>query len=326
MKYLNPEETKAKINDFTRKRRSFLFIVDSTGMKAVVCSPEEATHEGIFFNFNGITNRKDPEIVLPELLFTLFPVDFESYEKAFNNVMFHIHRGDTYLLNLTFPTPIKSNFSLLQLFQAATAPYKLLFRDQFVVFSPEIFIRISDSIISSFPMKGTIDADIPGAEKIIMEDRKEFYEHNTIVDLIRNDIAMVATRVRVNRFRYIDRIRTNRKDLLQISSEITGILPDGYLSSLGDILFTMLPPGSVTGAPKEKTVQIIRENEPDDRGFYTGICGYFDGNSLDSAVMIRFIEKTDNGMIFRSGGGITSRSDARREYQEMIEKVYVPLV
>ena len=88
----------------------------------------------------------------------------------------------------------------------------------------------------------------------------------------------------------------------------------------------MLPAGSVTGAPKEKTVQIIRETEPFERGFYTGICGYFDGESLDSAVMIRFIEKTDNEMVFRSGGGITARSDASSEYLEMIDKVYVPVV
>jgi para-aminobenzoate synthetase component 1 len=259
-------------------------------------------------------------------MFELFPIGFETYEKAFKKVNFHIRRGDTYLLNLTFPTSIKTNLSLHQLFQITSAPYKLLFRDQFVVFSPEIFIRIRDGIISGFPMKGTIDAGIPDAGKIILEDKKEFYEHNTIVDLIRNDISMVATMVRVKRFRYIDRIRTNRKDLLQISSEITGILPQDFISGLGEILFTLIPAGSVTGAPKEKTVQIIRETEPVERGFYTGICGYFDGTSLDSAVMIRFIEKTANGMVFRSGGGITARSDARNEYFELIDKVYVPVV
>ena len=326
MKFLNPEETKDKIKDYTGNREPFLFIIDSSMMNSIVYSPDEASREGIFFNFNGVMNWKDPEDHIPELLFELFPMDFETYEKAFKKVNYHIRRGDTYLLNLTFPTPINTNLSLHQLFQITSAPYKLLFRDQFVVFSPEIFIQIRDGIISGFPMKGTIDAGIPDAGKIILEDKKEFYEHNTIVDLIRNDLSMVATKVRVKRFRYIDRIRTNRKDLLQISSEITGELPEDFISKLGEILFTLLPAGSVTGAPKEKTVQIIRETETVDRGYYTGICGYFDGKSLDSAVMIRFIEKTDNGMFFRSGGGITARSDVWSEYLEMLNKVYVPVV
>jgi para-aminobenzoate synthetase component 1 len=137
---------------------------------------------------------------------------------------------------------------------------------------------------------------------------------------------MVATGIRVNRFRYIDRLHTNRKDLLQVSSEISGILPVNFLSHLGEIIFALLPAGSVTGAPKEKTVQIIRDTETCDRGFYTGICGYFDGNSLDSAVMIRFIENTGSGMVFRSGGGVTALSNVVDEFRELIDKVYVPVV
>ena len=326
MKFLSQEETRAKINDFGRKREPFLLIIDSSLMRSVVLRLDEAIHENIFFNFNGITNKKEEAKDIPEMIFELFPIDFETYEKAFNRVCFHIKRGDTYLLNLTFPTKVRTNLSMAQIFSIAQAPYKLLFRDDFTVFSPEIFIRIRDGIISGFPMKGTIDAGIPDAEKIILEDKKELNEHNTIVDLIRNDISMVATRVMVPRFRYTDRIRTNRKELLQVSSEITGRLSGDFLSRLGDIIFTMLPAGSVTGAPKEKTVQIIKEAEPDDRGFYTGICAYFDGKSLDSAVMIRFIENNSNGTYFRSGGGITALSDPLSEYQEMIDKVYVPVV
>jgi para-aminobenzoate synthetase component I len=326
MIFLNQEETKAKINDFARKRFPFLFVINSNMTQAIVCSPEEANHEGIFFNFNGITNGEEKTEGQPEMTFDLFPLGFEIYEKAFRRVENHIKRGDTYLLNLTFPTKIKTNLTLEQIYQLSNATYKLLFKDQFVVFSPEIFIRIMDNRITGFPMKGTIDAAIPDAEKIILNDKKEFCEHNTIVDLIRNDLAMVATGIKVNRFRYIDRIHTNRKDLLQVSSEISGILPGNFLSHLGEIIFTLLPAGSVTGAPKEKTVQIIRATEPSERGFYTGICGYFDGTSLDSAVMIRFIENTQNGMTFRSGGGITALSNSADEYRELIDKVYVPVV
>jgi para-aminobenzoate synthetase component I len=326
MVFLNPEETKAKINDFARKGSPFLFVINSSLTKAIVHSPEEASRNGIFFNFNGITNSQVKTMTSRQMIFELFPPDFETYERAFRKVEYHIRRGDTYLLNLTFPTRIRTNLSLQQLYEISNASYKLLFKDFFVVFSPEIFIRIREGRIFSFPMKGTIDADLPEAEKIILADKKEFYEHNTIVDLIRNDLAMVATGIKVNRFRYIDRLHTNRKDLLQVSSEICGILPENYLSHFGEIIFTLLPAGSVTGAPKEKTVKIIHESEIHDRGFYTGICGYFDGRSLDSAVMIRFIENTKEGMVFRSGGGITALSNVSEEYKELIDKVYVPIV
>jgi para-aminobenzoate synthetase component 1 len=129
----------------------------------------------------------------------------------------------------------------------------------------------------------------------------------------------------VNRFRYIDRIVTHEGELLQVSSEITGKLPDGYQSRLGEILFALLPAGSVTGAPKMKTMDVIREAEGADRGYYTGVCGIFDGNNLDSAVLIRLIENHNGVMRFRSGGGITFLSEARTEYKEMRDKVYVPI-
>ena len=97
------------------------------------------------------------------------------------------------------------------------------------------------------------------------------------------------------------------------------------LSNLGNILFSLLPAGSVTGAPKPKTVDIINETEIYSRGFYTGIFGYFDGRNLDSSVIIRYIEKQNDAMYFKSGGGITFLSDWEKEYHEMLNKVYVPI-
>ena len=94
----------------------------------------------------------------------------------------------------------------------------------------------------------------------------------------------------------------------------------------GDLFISLLPAGSITGAPKPRTVQIIREAETYDRGFYTSVTGYFDGRNLDSAVLIRFLEQPPDGTkVFKSGGGITFRSEARNEYEEMKQKVYVPL-
>ena len=223
----------------------------------------------------------------------------------------------------------------------------------FVCFSPETFVRIKGGRIYSYPMKGTLDASLPNAEKQLMEDRKEAAEHATIVDLIRNDLSRVAEDVRVDKYRYIDVLHTNKGDILQTSSEISGRLPEDYPHHLGEILDAQLPAGSITGAPKDKTMQIIHEAEGYDRGFYTGIMGIYDQGELNSAVMIRFIEeetspvdfetdgeknfkakegkasegkepKASRELYFKAGGGITSKSDCQREYEEVIQKIYLP--
>ncbi|MEI7981095.1 MAG: aminodeoxychorismate synthase component I [Bacteroidota bacterium] len=346
---ISRDEIISKINHLAIAAKPFLFAVDFEGDHGFVLTPGEAENHGILYDFEGITNGKIQPAIHPRK-FEISPVSFPTYRKAFDHVIHHLHRGDTYLINLTFPTPIVTDRTPEELFFASHAPFKLYVPGQFVVFSPEIFVRIQGHTISSFPMKGTIDAATPDAGKRLMENEKEFFEHNTIVDLIRNDLSMVSTNVTVKRFRYLELIKTNRDDLWQMSSAINGKLPDCYLKNLGEILFTLLPVGSVTGAPKEKTVQIIRETETYQRGFYTGIFGYFNGHSLSSAVLIRYVElnkeniriirfETEDGrnpipdftneypvMVFKSGGGITALSDAESEYREMIQKVYVPLV
>ena len=229
------------------------------------------------------------------------------------------------MLNLTFPTPIECNYSLQDIFIQSRASFKLYLENELVVFSPERFINIKGNTISSNPMKGTIDASIPGAHSLLASDPKEDAEHNTIVDLIRNDLSTVASHVRVKRFKYIEKLKTHQGELLQMSSEITGKLADNFKDSLGDILFQLLPAGSICGAPKKKTLEIIHEIETYERGFYTGIFGYFDGQNLDSAVTIRYIEKQGEKLLFKSGGGITFMSDWKKEYEEMQKKVYVPV-
>ena len=135
---------------------------------------------------------------------------------------------------------------------------------------------------------------------------------------------MVAKNVKVDRFRYIDHLKTSEKHLLQVSSQISGKLPSDYQHTIGDIICKLLPAGSISGAPKKKTIEIIEEVEGYERGYYTGIFGIFDGKDLDSGVMIRFIEKDGAEMYYKSGGGITINSIAENEYNELTDKVYVP--
>ena len=110
---------------------------------------------------------------------------------------------------------------------------------------------------------------------------------------------MVAQNVEVKRYRYIGQLSTNKGELLQVSSEITAQLPEDYSSKMGDILFSLLPAGSISGAPKPKTLEIIEKSEGYERGFYTGIFGWCDGENLDSAVMIRFVEQQGDQLIFK---------------------------
>jgi para-aminobenzoate synthetase component I len=229
-------------------------------------------------------------------------------------------------VNLTFPTPIETNYTFEEIYSISAAPYKLLWKDKCVIYSPECFITIKDGVISSRPMKGTIDQSVPNAKEKLANDEKEIAEHYTIVDLIRNDLSKVATSVKVKDFRYIAEINTMDAKLLQTSTCIEGFLLDDFNGRYGDLMDCLLPAGSISGAPKDRTMDIIKSAEIDDRGFYTGVFGISDGDFLDSGVAIRFIEKNnDNSLIYRSGGGITSMSDANEEYLELLKKVYVPV-
>ena len=315
-----------KLNRLASGRIPFFFLIDFEMETPYVCTLSEAEDEGVIFNFNGCSSEevRPGEKKADCRIVGKIPVSFECYDRAFTHVLNNLNAGNTYLANLTFPTEVRLDNNLESLYHGARAPYRLLFRDRFVMFSPETFVKIKDGYIYSHPMKGTIDGSVPDAEEVILNDQKEFWEHNTIVDLIRNDLSIVSSEVEVLRFRYIDRILTHEKELLQVSSEIRGRLPADWREHLGDIIVKLLPAGSISGAPKKKTVEVIREAEGGPRGYYTGISGFFDGESLDSAVNIRYIEKTPDGYFFRSGGGITSSSDVQSEYRELLDKVNVP--
>jgi para-aminobenzoate synthetase component 1 len=314
-----------KMNRLGANHEPFLFIIDFNLEEPIVLKPDEAESLGIRCSMMRPHNGNECVIAPESYTFHRFPLHFSAYQRGFDIVQKHLLRGDTYLANLTYPTRIETSLTLDGIYSISGARYKLMVPERFVVFSPERFVRIVGDRIMSHPMKGTIDASLPNAEQLLLTDEKEKAEHTTIVDLIRNDLGMVARNVRVERFRYIDRLHTSHKDLLQMSSIIAGDLEAGWRERIGDIIARLLPAGSVTGAPKRRTVEIIREAEGYDRGFYAGVMGMFDGVDLDSAVMIRFIEKAGEELWYKSGGGITARSDAAREYQELIDKVYVPI-
>lgn len=327
IQFCSRQEAIRRMNQWGGKASPFLFLIDYGQEQCLVERLEEIDSQEIQFNLNGSTNQQEDRVQPFQRPFTwhVNPLEESRYRNSFQQVVDAIHAGNSYLVNLTAATPIETDLTLLEIFQRSRARYKLWVKNHFVVFSPEIFVRICEGQISSYPMKGTIDARIPQAEQIILQDQKEAAEHATIVDLIRNDLSQIATRVHVARYRYIDRLETHHGPLLQVSSEVTGTLPSIWQKSIGDLLFTLLPAGSITGAPKKKTLEIIAQAEGYERGFYTGVMGIYDGKQLDSAVMIRFIEQQGERMLFKSGGGITAKSDCQKEYEELIQKIYVPI-
>ena len=374
-----------KINRLASQKEPFLFVINYQADETFIRKLSDINPEECLFDFEGRGNlshawKETWKEETSETTWQIEPPLYEDYERSFNIVKSNIMAGNSYLTNLTNRVPVSCNLSLEEIFHRAKGKYKLLLRRKrtqaedkdhlkeeaqnkahlkeenieenftpFVCFSPETFVRIKGGRIYSYPMKGTLDASLPNAEKLLMEDRKEAAEHATIVDLIRNDLSRVAEDVRVDKYRYVDVLHTNKGDILQTSSEISGRLPEEYPHHLGEILDAQLPAGSITGAPKDKTMQIIQEAEGYDRGFYTGIMGIYNQGELNSAVMIRFIEeetspvdfeadgeknfkanegkkpKESRKLYFKAGGGITSKSDCRREYEEVIQKIYLPI-
>ena len=311
------------INRLGESRTPFLFIISYDKQK-IFAQPLDSLGNDICYKLEDWRNYPVQKRTKPYTL-AKFPVDFAYYRRAIETVQEEIRSGNTYLLNLTFETPVETNLTLKEIFTWAQAKFKLYFKGEFICFSPERFVEIENNTIATYPMKGTIDATLPNAKETILADEKEMAEHVMIVDLMRNDLGMVGTNVKVETFRYTDTIRAGDKPLLQVSSKITATLPRDWHTQIGNILERLTPAGSITGTPKKRTVEIIDAVETYSRGFYTGIFGIYNGTDLRSAVMIRFMEEREGKLYYKSGGGITIDSDARSEYEELVDKIYLPL-
>lgn len=326
---MNPLSREAAIetlNSLWQQRVPFLMFCDYALSQNYVVPLAAVDPRVLLFDFGGCTNARQTEATPPLTHWQAVPPSFCSYSKAIGHVIAQAKAGNTYLANLTFPSSLTTSLSLRQMFFAFQAKFKLHFAGHFTVFSPEPFVTVEGSRISTFPMKGTIAASLPGAEAALMANVKEAAEHATIVDLMRNDLSQVASGVVVDRYRYVERIHSPAGDILQTSSQISGNLFPHLQGRLGSVLYSLLPAGSITGAPKPKTLQIIAEAEQHERGFYTGVFGLFDGHSFRSAVAIRFVEQTPGGsLFFHTGGGITAQSNPQEEYNELILKTQPPI-
>lgn len=321
-----------ELDQLSQQKVPFFFIIDFLMENVLIFNENELREKKILIDFPQYKNIEYQEFEPNEIQWNAFPQSKEDYKKGFKIVQEHLKRGDSYLVNYTCETKIETNLSLEEIFHQSKAKYKVLIPNQFTFFSPETFVEITAQKIYTHPMKGTIDAAKENAVELLKNDVKEKAEHYTVVDLLRNDLSMVANNVRLDEFQRIDFLQTRNKNLYAMSSEISGEVKPEFQCNIGSLLQKILPAGSILGAPKPKTLEVILEAENYDRGFYTGIAGYFDGENLDSCVIIRYIEnknflylKEKPNLVFKSGGGITHLSRLEDEYQEMKNKIYVPI-
>ncbi|MGL5821264.1 MAG: anthranilate synthase component I family protein [Sarcina sp.] len=191
--------------------------------------------------------------------------------------------------------------------------------------SPEILVSLSNKKCVTNPIAGTIkrdkDVEIEAIRiNTLLNDKKELAEHNMLVDLGRNDIGRVCEfgSVQVSEYLNVEKF----SHVIHLSSTVNGILKENNDGI--DLLQSVMPVGTVSGAPKFRAMEIIEELEDSKRGIYSGAVGYFSLNgNLDFAITIRSIVKMDNKAYLQAGAGIVYDSDEEKEYEETINKMKV---
>lgn len=323
---LSAKEAIQLLNQWGKDKTPFLFFTNYNAELWWAKKLSDISPSEILYNIPLGSNHEERELPNLAIHWEANKNSFDAYAQAFAQIQKGLQRGDSFLTNLTWATPIETNLTEEALYTIGKAPFRLWVKGKFCVFSPEPFVQIDRNIISTFPMKGTAEGIDEASVQSLLQNPKEQAEHATIVDLLRNDLSIVAKEVKVARYRYVEPIETIRGTIAQTSSEISGIIREDYQYRWGDLLHALLPAGSVTGAPKRRTLEMIEQAEPTSRGWYTGVFGLCNGEQLQSAVMIRFIEFTPSGeWLFHSGGGITAQSDLQQEFDEMILKTYAPI-
>jgi anthranilate synthase component 1 len=188
--------------------------------------------------------------------------------------------------------------------------------------SPETLVKLEDGKLYTFPLAGTrprgkTDEEDKALEADLLADEKELAEHNMLVDLGRTDIGKISKygTVSVEKYHAIERF----SHVMHIGSTVRGEIREGL--DAFDAVDSILPAGTLSGAPKIRACQLINDLEDNKRGIYGGAIGYIDftGN-LDTCIAIRLAYKKDGKVFVRSGAGIVYDSVPEKEYQECINK------
>ena len=299
----------------------------ATGLQLVTHDPREITDDGFWavtISFEGqwLCAKFESVIEAP------FPIadsgfvssQFESsmdrntYISYVQSIQEEISNGEVYQVNACrmLSAPVSKNFSLMGLFSSILhnnpAPYASYLRIpglEIASASPELFLRRKENVVTSSPIKGTRPTGGPEFGS------KDTAENVMIVDLIRNDLGQICVdgSIDVPRLLSVE----EHPGIDHLVSDVTGELKENL--SWRQIIQPLLPPGSVSGAPKSSAVKIISKHE-NNRGVYCGAIGWIEGTACELAVAIRTFWKEDEILKFGTGAGITWASDAESEWEE----------
>ena len=292
-------------------------------------SYEEARHT-LFTIKNLLKNGKKKDfqpLVLQSNLTHELPK--ETFIEIVEKAKHYIHEGDIFQVVLSNPLRAKAKGSLLDTFRVLRAsnpsPYMFYFSSDDIELtgaSPETLVKLDKKKLFTFPLAGTSPRGLTKEEderneKTLLSDEKERAEHNMLVDLGRNDIGRISKigSVSVEKYMNIERF----SQVMHIGSTVTGTIRED--KDAMDAIDSILPAGTLSGAPKFRACEIIEELETSQRGIYGGAIGYIDftGN-LDTCIAIRLVYKKNDAICIRTGAGIVSDSQGQKEYLECQHK------
>jgi para-aminobenzoate synthetase/4-amino-4-deoxychorismate lyase len=317
--YSFEEKLKLLYKNFKNKLISFKFFND----KSVIKIP---TKEISFKKIESLIKKNDFKIENIKL-----NQSQREYEKNIDEIKHLIAKGDTYQVNYTlkskfdFSGDVSSLVATLLFNQSAEYSAFINDSDNYLIStSPELFFRTEGRTIISKPMKGTkrrgvnLEHDKHQAEELFLS-KKDRAENIMIVDLLRNDIGKISqfNSVTANQIFQIEKYES----LYQMTSSVTGLLKEKSFKSIIENIF---PCGSITGAPKIRTMEIINKLEKEERGIYTGTIGLIDNGDFNFNVPIRTItinknsKKSEMGI----GSGIVWDSNPLAEFEETKLKSY----
>jgi len=254
-------------------------------------------------------------------------VSKREYQRAIQTIRDYIESGDTYQVNFTFPlrgSVTGDAFSCFRVIAesqgAAYSAYLDIGSHRILSFSPELFVERRGKKLVTRPMKGTLargrwlEEDAQQAQRL-RESLKDRAENVMIVDLLRSDLGKIAETgsVEVTELFAVERLSR----VLQMTSTVTAVQKQNV--TVVDILRALFPCGSVTGAPKARTMAIIRELEHEPRGLYTGAIGFLSPNGdavFNVPIRTVVVDARDGAATFGVGGGITWESKTEGEYEE----------
>lgn len=255
--------------------------------------------------------------------------DEKKYCEMVEKAKKHIYEGDIFQIVLSNRLSAKFDGSLLNIYRVLRtinpSPYMFYFSGsdmEVAGASPETLVKLENEILHTFPLAGTrprgktFEEDLQ-LEKELLADEKELAEHNMLVDLGRNDLGKISKfgSVQVEKLHSIERY----SHVMHIGSVVRGEIKNNFDAL--DAIESVLPAGTLSGAPKIRACEIISELENNKRGIYGGAIGYIDftGN-MDTCIAIRIIYKKNGKIFVRSGAGIVADSVPEKEFQECLNK------